>query len=97
MLVVLYLQRSWKPTEFVDAYNFRRSWARDVVHLLDWANHFPTFKKLSTEDKVKILRVRTRGDPPWPLATNSTFENWYIHRKTLLCSASNNAGFICIC
>ncbi|KHJ91774.1 Ligand-binding domain of nuclear hormone receptor [Oesophagostomum dentatum] len=47
--------RSWKPTEFVDTYNFRRSWARDVVHMLDWANHFPTFKKLSTEDKEKVF------------------------------------------
>ncbi|KAK5979645.1 hypothetical protein GCK32_012565, partial [Trichostrongylus colubriformis] len=43
--------RSWKPTEFLDLNNFRRSWARDVVHLLDWANHFPTFRKLCTEDK----------------------------------------------
>ncbi|VDL78825.1 unnamed protein product [Nippostrongylus brasiliensis] len=44
--------RNWKPTEFLDLYNFRRSWARDVVHLLDWANHFPIFKKLCSEDKI---------------------------------------------
>ncbi|WKY04251.1 hypothetical protein Q1695_005323 [Nippostrongylus brasiliensis] len=47
--------RNWKPTEFLDLYNFRRSWARDVVHLLDWANHFPIFKKLCSEDKVKVF------------------------------------------
>ncbi|CAJ0603280.1 unnamed protein product [Cylicocyclus nassatus] len=47
--------RNWKPTEFLDTYNFRRSWARDVVHMLDWANHFPAFKKLSPEDKEKVF------------------------------------------
>ncbi|VDK59527.1 unnamed protein product [Cylicostephanus goldi] len=48
-------RRNWKPTEFLDTYNFRRSWARDVVHMLDWANHFPAFKKLSAEDKEKVF------------------------------------------
>nr|CDJ96505.1 Zinc finger and Nuclear hormone receptor domain containing protein [Haemonchus contortus] len=47
--------RNWKPTEFVNIYNFRRSWARDVVQLLDWANHFPIFRKLCYEDQVKIF------------------------------------------
>ncbi|KAK6051042.1 Ligand-binding domain of nuclear hormone receptor [Cooperia oncophora] len=47
--------RNWKPMEFLDLYNFRRSWARDIVHLLDWSNHFPTFRKLCSEDKAKVF------------------------------------------
>lgn len=46
------LQRCWKPREFVNLDNFRKSWARDVVNLVDWINHFHPFKQLSNDDKV---------------------------------------------
>ncbi|KAK6019710.1 Ligand-binding domain of nuclear hormone receptor [Ostertagia ostertagi] len=49
--------RSWKPMEFLNLYNFRRSWARDVVYLLDWANHFPIFRKLCSEDKSSLVAL----------------------------------------
>ncbi|CAI5448722.1 unnamed protein product [Caenorhabditis angaria] len=44
-------KRCWKAYEMLNSDNFVRSWARSLVHFLDFATRIPCFNKMAANDK----------------------------------------------